>query len=113
MCVGISPGSEGSCSTDDKEFLLWLPISVVGQGQLSITETGWSAFGRDSTIYPVHGMGSGGKEQVRSCCVMCAAELLSLYLSNLTKGLDEVLERQMDDSLQSQMRSLAGAGGRD
>lgn len=40
-------------------------------------------------------------------------ELLSLYLSNLTKGLDEVLERQMDDSLQSQMRSLAGAGGRD
>lgn len=52
-------------------------------------------------------------EEAKSCCMMRATELLNLGDKGLTKGLAEVLGRQMGDSLQSQMRSLAGAGGRD
>ena len=55
----------------------------------------------------------GGKKEAKSCCRICAAELLNLGDKGLTKGLAEVLGRQTNDSLQSQMRSLAGVGGRD
>lgn len=51
------------------------------------------------TIYPTDGMGKGGwKEEAKSCCVMRAVELLNRVDKGLTKGLSEVLVRQMGDS---------------